>query len=103
MTARRIAVAALLSVGLIVPLSAHVRAARNVGSKGDNPMDKIDKLSMLEGSPEGWSVSRTNAGCYLLSPYRRHGGRTAIGRHPELGLGLFAINFALAMPGVHAA
>lgn len=63
--------------------------------------DAVDPLSLIEGNADAWSVSRTEAGCYLLSPYRRGSSRLAIGRHPTLGLGLFAVGFALAMPATN--
>src|SRR5260370_571343 len=59
----------------------------------------IDKLSLIEGSSDEWSVSRSDAGCYLMSPRRKSTSRLAIGRHPTLGMGLFAASFALALAG----
>ena len=59
----------------------------------------IDKLSLIEGSSDEWSVSRSDAGCYLMSPRRKSTSRLAIGRHPTLGMGLFAVSFALALAG----
>lgn len=55
-----------------------------------------DPLSLIEGSTAAWSASRTDAGCYLISPYRKDTSRLALGRHPTLGLGLFAVSFPLA-------
>lgn len=60
-----------------------------------------DLLSLIEGSSDAWSVSRTDAGCYLMSPYRKGSSRLEIGRHPTLGLGLFAVGLSLALPGVN--
>jgi hypothetical protein len=59
----------------------------------------LDRLSQIEGSNDEWSVSRSDAGCYLMSPRRKSTSRLAIGRHPTLGVGLFAVSFALALAG----
>ena len=60
-------------------------------------------ISLIEGSQDAWSVSSTDAGCYLLSPRRKNSSRLALGHNPVFGLGLFAVNFALATPGRDAA
>jgi hypothetical protein len=53
---------------------------------------------LIENSSDAWSVSRTEAGCYLISPRRNGASRLAIGRKPAFGTGLFVVNFALALP-----
>ena len=58
----------------------------------------LDPMALIEGSAEAWSVSQTEAGCYLMSPYRVEASRLAVGRHPTLGLGLFAVSLRLAVP-----
>ncbi len=63
-----------------------------------NPAKLMDSMSLLKGAPDAWSVSRTDAGCYLLSPHRKDSSRLAIGRHPKIGLGIFVINFGLSVP-----
>ena len=60
-------------------------------------------ISLIEGNQDAWSVSSTDAGCYLLSPRRKNSSRLALGHNAVLGLGLFTINFALATPGRNAA
>jgi hypothetical protein len=67
-------------------------------TKDRKPAAPKDPLSLIEGSPNAWSVSRTDAGCYLLSPQRDKASHLALGWHPTLGLGLFMVNFALALP-----
>jgi hypothetical protein len=57
-----------------------------------------DPISSLSTSSVAWSVSRTDAGCYLLSPRRTDSSNLAFGRHPALGLGLFIVNFGLSVP-----
>jgi hypothetical protein len=59
-------------------------------------------MSSLAGSQDAWSVSNTDAGCYLMSPRRTDSSRLAIGRHPKLGAGLFIVNFRLSVPRANA-
>ncbi len=68
------------------------------GSKTPTSSKPLDPVALIEGSADAWSVSRTEAGCYLMSPYRAEASRLAIGRHPTLGLGLLAVSLRLAVP-----
>lgn len=65
---------------------------------GHAPVSLNDPLSFLDGAPDAWTVSRTDAGCFLLSPRRPNTSNLAIGRHAKSGLGLFLANFGLAVP-----
>lgn len=57
-----------------------------------------DGLQLVEGNPDSWSVSKGDAGCYLISARRKSSSSLALGRHPKYGFGLFAVNLALALP-----
>ena len=85
------AVAALLLALLGPPAPAQAEAS---GASG--PSKPADPLTLLDGNGAAWSASRTEAGCYLISPFRKNASRLAIGRHPTLGLGLFAVSLPLA-------
>jgi len=93
-------VAALLLTlaGAAAPAWAEAAGAEAAGAEPDAGRSgkPLDALSLLEGNGGAWSASRTEAGCYLISPYRKNTSRLAIGRHPTLGLGLFAVSFPLA-------
>ena len=103
---RRMATAALLlAVGTnaCIPLAlAHEDAPAEAAPGKRRSGASILPISLIEGSQDAWSVSRTQAGCYLLSPHRKNSSRLAVGQSPTLGLGLFAVHFALAMPGREA-
>jgi hypothetical protein len=89
----------LLAACLASPARAEdAEPAPGAAASPHRAADQADPVSLIEGSADAWSVSRTVAGCYLMSPYRKGSSRLAIGRHPALGLGLFAVGFALAVP-----
>lgn len=82
---------------LLALLGAAAAARAEPTTPGSHRSGKpLDPLSLIEGSAADWSASRSDAGCYLMSPYRKNTSRLAIGRHPTLGLGLFAVSFPLA-------
>lgn len=64
------------------------------------PEKLTDPISSIAGSTDSWSVSKNEAGCYLMSAYRKESSRLAIGRHPAFGLGLFTVGLALSTPGL---
>ena len=103
---RRMATAALLlavATNTCIPLAlAHEGAPVEAAPGKRRSGAPVLPISLIEGSQNAWSVSRTEAGCYLLSPRRKDSSRLAVGQSPTLGLGLFAIHFALAMPGREA-
>ena len=103
---RRMATAALLlalATNTCIPLAlAHEDAPAEAAPGKRRSGAPILPISLIEGSQDAWSVSRTQAGCYLLSPHRKNSSRLAVGQSPTLGLGLFAVHFALAMPGREA-
>lgn len=90
-TWRGVAVAALL-----LALAAAAAAATPAATPDHARSAQPDPLSLVQGSGSAWFASRSDAGCYLMSPYRDKTSRVAIGRHPTLGLGLFAVSFPLA-------
>ena len=100
---RRTAMMALLlavATNARVPLALGHEAAQVEAAPGKRRSGPPTlPISLIEGSQDAWSMSRTEAGCYLLSPHRKGSSRLAIGRSPTFGLGLFAVHFALAMPG----
>ena len=99
----RLAVAILLMLkGATAPAGAHEppAAADTAGRSHAGP--PAHPMSLIEGSRDAWSVSRTETGCFLLSASRVKASRLAIGRSPTLGLGLFAVDFALAVHGPDA-
>jgi hypothetical protein len=103
---RGAAVSALMWAWLVAPALTHKAGANEAvtpaGASGEHDSTKrTDPMSELAGTPESWSVSRTDAGCYLLSPHRTGSSSLAIGRHPKLGLGLFVVSFALAVPNTN--
>ena len=85
------AVCCLMLLALAMPARAEQASAR--GAKPADP------LALLPGSPASWSVSKSPAGCYLLSPVRDGSSHLAIGRHPTLGEGVFVVDFPLASAG----
>jgi len=82
--------------------SAHESATQAGDPGGYDPARLTDPMSVLATTPDVWSVSRTDAGCYLISPRRTDSSSVAIGRHPTLGVGLFIVNFALSVPNANA-
>jgi hypothetical protein len=106
---RRAAASTLILAGLTVRASAieaatpsaHAAATQAAAPGGYDPAKLTDPMSLLVTTPDVWSVSRTDAGCYLISPRRRDSSSLAIGRHPELGIGLFIVNFALSVPNAN--
>jgi hypothetical protein len=100
----RAALSALLVVGLggaaVAGEAPHqaTNEARNAPAAGEyDPAHLMDPLSLIATTPGVWSASRTDAGCYLISPRRADSSSLAIGRHPRLGTGLFVVNFALSV------
>jgi hypothetical protein len=102
---RMVTTALLLAVAAntcISPALAHEATPAEAAPGKSHSGPPILPVSLIEGSQNAWSVSRTEAGCYLLSPRRKNSSRLAVGQSPTLGLGLFAVHFALAMPGREA-
>ena len=97
--------AALGGAMALMMVSSHGRAheaATEAPSRepaaGERPAATVlDPLSLLSGTPDIWSVSRTDAGCYLLSPRRLNSSSMAIGQHPKFGRGVFLVSFGLAV------
>ena len=75
--------------GLAAPAMAHEAAIPSV--------HETAAPALLPGSRDVWSVSRSDAGCYLMSPRRTDGSSLMIGRHPKFGAGLFIMNFGLSV------
>jgi hypothetical protein len=69
------------------------------GRRGDPP----DPLLQIPGPENAWSVSRTAAGCYLISPRLRATSRLAIGWRTQQEPGLFMVGFPLAVRAANAA
>ena len=86
---------ALLAAMLASPAAAE-EAAPPSHSRASKP---TDPLSQVQGSEDSWSVSKTDAGCFLMSPYRRDSSRLALGKHAVFGLGLFAVRFPISVQG----
>lgn len=57
-----------------------------------------DPIFSIEGSLDAWSVSQSEIGCFLMSPFRKGTSRLAIGSHFKFGFGLYAVGFAMALP-----
>src|SRR4051794_5654562 len=96
---------ALVLAGLATPAPAeeqHKAAPLTTALTEKNPAKLMDPMSLLENPPNVWSVSRTEAGCYLMSPRRADSSSLGIGRHPKLGLGLFVVRFGLSVPEANA-
>lgn len=98
---RAAAMSLCVTACLAVPAAAEEEAASplNPPPSTHRPSEMTDPISQVEGSADAWSVSKTDDGCYLMSPYRKGTSRLAIGRNIKLGLGLFAVGFAIALPG----
>jgi hypothetical protein len=97
----------MVVAALAAPASAHDGASASpstpaTAAQDVNPATLIDPLTGLSGSPDEWSFSTTEAGCYLMSPRRPNTSNLAIGRHPGLGIGLFILNFGLSVPNANA-
>lgn len=94
----RPAVAILLMLtAATVPACAHEPATASGTTGKSHAGPPAHPISLIEGSRDAWSVSRTETGCFLLSAARVRASRLAIGHSPTLGLGLFAVDFALAV------
>jgi hypothetical protein len=97
---QRAGVTMLLLTGLAAP--AQAAAASDPAMRTSGTVMPTDKLSLIPASTDTWSVSHTDAGCYLLSPRRRSGTGLAIGWRSNQEFGLFIVNFALAVPAANA-
>lgn len=86
----------------VAPTHAHEPAAAPDTAGKGHASPPAHPISLIEGSQGAWTVSRTETGCFLLSATRAKASRLAIGRSPALGLGLFAVDFALAVHGPDA-
>ncbi len=88
--------AALTALTFLVSPRGLAAAPAAEGGRTPKPTDPI---ALIQGSADAWSVARGDAGCYLMSPRRARSSRLALGRHPTLGLGLFVVDFGLAILG----
>ncbi len=88
----------LILAGFSTPILANEMETPAAAPTERNIVAVLDPLSQLAAAPDIWSVSRSDAGCYLMSPQRKDSSGLAIGRHPKLGSGLFVLNFGLAVP-----
>lgn len=86
-----------------VPACAHEPAAVTGTAGKSHAGPPMHPVSLIEGSQDAWTVSRTETGCFLLSASRKNASHLAIGRSPALGLGLFAVDFAISLRGPDAA
>ena len=77
--------AAVIAGLLALPAAAHAAEAP-AEPRQPRSTAPMDPVSSIEGSADAWSVSQGEAGCYVISPYRKNSSRLAIGRHPSLGL-----------------
>jgi hypothetical protein len=88
----------LMLTRLAAPAAAHEADTKApAASAQTDPAKLMDPMSAIMNSPAQWSVSKTEAGCFLLSPHRNGSSNLAIGRHPRLGLGLFVVSFGLSV------
>ncbi len=83
----RITMLSLLAIYLLVPVEA----------SGESALAP-DPIFSIEGSLDAWSVSQSEVGCFLMSPFRKGTSRLAIGSHFKFGFGLYAVGFAMALP-----
>jgi hypothetical protein len=90
----------LLLTGLAAPAQAAAVSDRAMRTGGT--VLPTDPLSLIPASTDTWSVSHTDAGCYLLSPRQRNNTSLAIGWRSNQESGLFIVNFALAVPAANA-
>jgi hypothetical protein len=95
-TVRHTAASALLLVCLTTPTFAGEETV-DPALDGTPSTHPSDPLSLIPSSIDTWLVSRTAAGCFLISPRRPGSSGLAIGRHATLGLGLFMVRFPLAV------
>jgi hypothetical protein len=95
---RRLAVSILVLGCLAVPALAQDAATADQATDPDSSGLPADPLLVVAGNTDTWTVSRTQAGCYLLSPRRRSSASLAIGWRSKQLLGLFMVSFALAVP-----
>ena len=90
----------LLLTGLAAP--AEAAAVSDPAPPTGAAVPPTDPLSLIPASSDTWSVSNTDAGCYLLSPRQKTSSSLAIGWRPKHQPGLFLISFALAVPAANA-
>jgi hypothetical protein len=93
---RRASVTMLLLTGLAAPAAAV--SPPDPAPPTDAPVRPNDPLSLILASHDAWTVSNTDAGCYLLSPQQKSNSGLAIGWRQKHEPGLFLISFALAVP-----
>lgn len=86
---RHVATSFLLAARLLAPVEA-----------SSEPAASPDPIYAIEGSLDAWSVSQSEVGCFLMSPFRRGTSRLAIGSHSKFGFGLYAVGFAMAVSTV---
>jgi hypothetical protein len=93
--------AALLSFAAMAPHQVHAEdlnaaaAEEAKNSKAKGPLR--DPLFFLDGSADAWSVTKSNLGCFVVSPRGSGGIRIALGRHAKFGIGLLLIGMPLSM------
>jgi hypothetical protein len=97
---RRGAAAMLLLSGFAAAADA-AQAADQAASAARSVLP-TDPLSLISASTDAWTVSHTDAGCYLLSPRQKGGSSLAIGWHSTQAFGLFIVSLALAVPTANA-
>lgn len=89
---------ALVFGALATPaLAQHAPVPSKPETAGGKSEKSSDPILAIGGSASSWSVSRTDAGCYAMSPVNKTSSRIAIGRHPTLGAGMFVIDLGLAV------
>jgi hypothetical protein len=86
----------LLLTGLAAPTEA--ATVSDPAPLTDATVRPTNPLSMIPASRDSWTVSNTDAGCYLLSPQQKANSSLAIGWRRRDQPGLFLISFALAVP-----
>lgn len=96
-----VAILLMLTLATAPACAREPAAAADAAGKG-HAGPPVHPISLIEGSKDAWTVSHTVTGCFLLSPNRVKASRLAIGRSPTLGLGLFAVDFALSVHGPDA-
>jgi hypothetical protein len=93
--ARAVGLTALLLAGFAAPAPAEVSDQAPNKPRSAPP---ADPLSLIPISGDTWSVSHTDAGCFLLSPRQPGGTSLAVGWRSKQQRGLFLIGLALAVP-----
>ena len=102
--ASRLQLAGAILFGLAAaPACAHEPGAATATAGKSRAGPPLHPVSLIEGSQDAWTVSRTATGCFLVSASRKNASHLAIGHSPTLGLGLFAVDFALSVQGADAA